>query len=273
LLAYACSGEKPGTDFLARVGSSLLTEEDLPSHQGDQRDSLSFRQNFVNEWIATELLFQEAVRRGLAESEEIRRSLESARKRMAVNALLNEELFEDTAATTSQSVEEYFAAHQQQFMLREDVALASFARFDDRDVANSFRSRILRGSSWSDALSLVQHDPLLSPHLLQVFTRRYATRSELYPEQLWKVARTLKKEKVSFVITTDVGHFVLLLHDFKTNGTLPDLAYVGEEIRERMQIDIRRQHYDALLQELRSRFPVEVRLEAPEPPTGESPSE
>ena len=273
LLAFACSREKPGTDFLARVGNAYLRVEDLPVHDSTQDDSMSFRQNSINEWIATELMYQEAVRRGLADTEEIRRSLEAAKKGMAVNALLNEEFFEDTTTATSQSVADYFATHEQQFILREDVVLVSFARFDDRDVANSFRSSVIRGTSWDDVVTSVQNDPPVSSHLLQLSTRRYYTQSDLYPEQLWKVARTLQKEKISFVITTDIGYFVLLLHEIKTRGAPPDLAYVAGEIRDRIQIDARRTQYDALLQQLRSRFPVEVRLQTPDTSTTDLPAD
>jgi len=75
------------------------------------------------------------------------------------------------------------------------------------------------------------------------------------------VSRTLAIEKVSYVINTDVGYYILIVHGFKRQGEIPDFQYVRDEIRDRILIDARRQKYEHLLTELRSKHLIEVRLD------------
>ena len=261
LAASSCVREEQRGKFIARVATTYLTEDELVT----PLDSLSFTREFVNEWVSTELLYQEAARRGLVESDEIQRKLESVKKRMAIDALLNQELYSDTADISDEEIERYYSLHRTTFVLREDVALASLILFDDRDAANSFRTRVLRGMSWDDAVNFAQNNPLLKPHFRQVLNKHIFTQATLYPPELWKLVRTLRPETLSFVVSTDAGYYVLRVHDFRHQGEVADLPYVREEIRDRLVIEARRAKYDVLLQQLRSRFPVEVYL--PEPAT------
>ncbi|MDH4071410.1 MAG: peptidylprolyl isomerase, partial [Ignavibacteria bacterium] len=158
------------------------------------------------------------------------------------------------------AIASYFADHQAEFTLAEDVALVSYARFDDRGAANRFRSGIVRGSTWTQATEDLLTDTLLIPHLKQLTTREYVTRPTLFPEELWKIARTLNPPGVSFVVNTESGYYVLYLHDFRRQGATADLPYVAEEIHGRLLIQSRRERHEELLRTLRSRFPVEVRF-------------
>ncbi|MBI4536309.1 MAG: hypothetical protein HY708_08520, partial [Ignavibacteriae bacterium] len=134
----------------------------------------------------------------------------------------------------------------------------SFALFSERDAANTCRSKIVRGASWNDAVDEVQSDSLLRLQLQQVATHQYFTQSTLYPQELWKLARTLTKEEVSFVVRTEVGYYVLISHGMKRQGEIPDLEYVRDEIRERLLIGQRRQKYEQLISNLRAKHTVEV---------------
>ncbi len=259
LVFSGCGQEKEPQDFVARVGASLLTPDDLLLKGGVRSDSSLAARNYINEWVSTELLYNEAVRRNLDKSEAVQKRVQNAGKRLAIEALLDEELFQDSTGIADEEITRYFADHKAEFTLAENVALVSFALFDDRGVANTFRSGIVRGSSWDQATEQARTDTLMARHLVQLSERNYHTASTLFPGELWKVARTITPSSVSFVITTDQGHYVLYLHEFRKAGESPDLPYVIHEIHGRLLIDGRRKKYEALLRDLRSRFPVEVR--------------
>jgi hypothetical protein len=218
--------------------------------------------DYVAGWVSSELLYQEAVRRGLADNADLRRQLEILHRRMAVQALLDQ-IFAaaDTVAVSTDAVAAMYASRGSAFLLKEDVANVSFALFADRDPANTFRSRILRGSSWQDAVAATQQDSAGRSQLLQVATRQYFTRTNLYPEELWKLARTLSRDEVSFVVRTEAGYYVLVVHSFKQQGEMPDLDYVRNDIRDRLLLEQRRLSYDRLLASLRGTTPVELHLE------------
>ncbi len=259
LVFPGCGKEDRPQDFVARVGTSLLTADDLLVSGGVRSDSSLAARNYINEWVSTELLYQEAIRRNLDNTEAVQKRVRDVSKRLAIEALLDEVLYQDSSEISEEKITGYFADHQSEFTLAEDVALVSLALFDERGAANTFRSGIVRGSSWDQATGKIQDDTLVSPHLLQLSDRKYYTASTLFPEELWKVARTITPSSVSFVITTDAGYYVLFLHEFRKTGQPADLPYVAHEIHGRLLMAGRREKYDALVRDLRSRFPVEVR--------------
>lgn len=257
-LAPGCDRPSDQTPFLARVGTSVLTDADLPG--STQSDSSYAALQYINDWVSSELLYQEALRREFDKSETVTEQLATVRRRLAVEALLSDVLFIDSSEVADEAVSAYFLNHQAEFTLAEDVALVSYARFNDRGAGNRFRSGIVRGSTWEEAAEELIVDTLLTPHLEQLAERKYVTKSTLFPEELWKIARTLNAPGVSFVVTTESGYFVLYLHDFRRQGSAPDIPYVAAEIHGRLLILSRRYRYEEFLNELRSRFPVEVRF-------------
>jgi hypothetical protein len=260
-LFSGCSGEKGPKPFIARVGTSELTEEDLVC------DSVAGRtlptQEAVNEWIVNELLYQEAARRGLTTTEEYRRQVDAAKRRFAIVALLDQELYApaDTAFVNDAAITQAFAATGAEYILHEDVVLASYALFADRETANTFRTALLRGTSWNDALQTIQTDEKAAPLLLQAATRQYFTQQNLYPRELWKLTRSLGKDEVSFVLKVQEGFYVVKVYGIKKQGDIPDLDYVRNDIRQRLLLEERRARYDRLVATLRARHGVEVRMD------------
>jgi hypothetical protein len=262
LLLVGCSKPVGKTAVVARVDNAELTEADLNVVRSSGGDPLMPPREYINDWVVTELLYLEASRRGFADSDELKQQLEAVRKRLAVAALLQKEVYSgDSASVTDDAVAERFRSSADDFALREDVVNASYATFNDRDAANSFRSAVLRGQLWHDAVWQVENDSLGRSRLLRTADHQYFTRTTLYPEELWKLSRTLGTEEVSFVIKTAGGYSVLKLHGFKRQGEIPDLEYVRNDIRDRLLIEARRARYEQLLATLRPRHAVVVHLD------------
>jgi len=217
----------------------------------------------INQWVVTELLYQEAVRRGIVDREDLRQQVEAARRHLAITALLDRELgTNDTLLMPEPSLKAYFDTSAAAFVLREDVALASYALFAERDAANTFRSLVIQGTPWHEALQAAQRDSATHSQPLLVADHQYFTRTTLYPEELWKLARTLRRNEVSFVLKTNAGYYVLQVHGNKRQGETPDFAYVREEVRTRLLIGIQRTRYEQLVRDLRGRHAVEVLLDS-----------
>lgn len=261
LLLAACSGERGQKPFIARVGTSELTEEDL------LRDSIAGRaiptREVINEWIVNELLYQEAARRGLTTTDMYRQQVDAAKRRLAIAALLDEELYApaDTALVNDAAINQAFAATGAEYTLHEDVVLASYALFADREIANSFRTMLLRGTNWNEALQQIQTDQKSAPLLLQAATRQYFTQQTLYPQELWKLARSLSRDEVSFVLKVHEGFYVVKVYGIKKQGEIPEIDYVRNDVRQRLLMEERRARYDRLVADLRARHGVEVRMD------------
>jgi hypothetical protein len=272
LFLAGCERGPSHKTVIASVGSAELTEEDIAATGDSVWKDRRRSSEFINEWVMTELLYQEATRRGLASSDEVLRQLESARKHLAIAALLDREVFkmaEDTVASMD-SARAYFHTNESMFTLTEDVALISLATFGEREQANAFRSVLLRGGGWDGAIAALGSDNHGAPAILQVVRQRYVTASSLYPPELWKLARTLARDEPSYAVKTDQGYHILQVHGYKRQGEVPDFDFVREDIQQRFLIERRRSRYDAYVNGLRQRRELDIHVVRPDTLSGSS---
>jgi hypothetical protein len=217
---------------------------------------------YVDEWVAAELLYQEAARRGIPDDPAFTARVDAVRRRLAVEALLAAAVYSgDSTEVNEDAIRALYTSGGSVFLLREPVASVSFALFADRDAANTFRTYLLRGAPWPDAVRSARTDTLLRSQLLQLVTRQFFSQSTLYPEELWKLARTLQMNEVSFAVRTDAGYYILIVHSFRNAGEMPDFEYVRNDLRDRLLIEHRRRRYEELVAELRGATTVDVRTD------------
>lgn len=253
---FGCARDRSGSVTLARVGNATLTAADLVS-PGDSASIGHPAHELVNDWVLTELLYQEAVRRGLADDEEMQRQMEAVRRRLAVTRLLDRDVYGATedSLVTEDTLHARYAAAEKELVLREDIIQMSLALFTDRDIANAFRTKLLRGISWH-----ISADSAQGTAPTRALTRQFTSASTLYPQELWKVARTMNPGEVSFPIRTDVGTWILQVHGLRHAGELPEFEYVRVELRDRIIIERRRARYERLLANLRARRAGDIHI-------------
>lgn len=259
LLGAGCSRPESKKPFVARVNDAVLTTEQLRERVGN--DSAEAAPQYVAAWIIQEMLYQEAQRRGLADNEELRRQLDDARRQFAIAALLEREVYSaDTIALSDDTLRQAFEANRESYRLREDVAQISFAIFGEREAANNFRAKLLRGTPWPAALDSVKAE--LPDAVLRSTARAFFTQATLYPEELWKATRALRKDDVSYTIRTEAGYAVMIVHATKAQGETPDFEFVREEVRSRLLLEKRRERYNTLIARLRSQHNIDVHRSA-----------
>lgn len=260
----SCARDSGQQQYLARVDNAELTHEQVLAAVDTSLHGEQAIRSYVDDWIVTELLYQEAARRGLTETDEIRRQVDDTRKHLAIAALMDKELYapSDTASLPDGALRAYLDSAGTNLTLQSDVLLASYVLFAERDAANTFRSWLLGGTPWATALDQAQHDSALSSQLRRVVARQYCTPQSLYPQELWKLARTLGTNEVSFALKTAAGYYVIQVHSTKHQGEIPDFEYARPEIRDRLLLEQRRSKYGKLLENLRAHHFVDVRLPA-----------
>jgi hypothetical protein len=261
-LTLAACGRDGGRDgYVARVNSAVLTEADIVHQRDSLGETGAASTQYINDWVVNELLYQEAERRGLTDAAAFREQLDAMRKRLAVAALLQEAVYArvDNSALSEDSVTALFARSGQMYLLREDITLASYVVFRDRDAANTFRAAILRGAKWDSTLADQQSRNALKSPIVRSVSREFFSRSTLYPEELWKLARLLGREEMSSAVRTDEGYAILRTHQNFRQGELPPLEYARTEVRERLLMDLRRARYEEFLGSVRKRYSIDIR--------------
>ncbi len=263
LLLSGCARERSHSQAVARIDGTELTAADLAATCDTTGPGRARARTYINDWIIRQMLYMESVRRGIADGDEVRRQVVEARMQLAIAAFLDKELdLRDSARIPEEAVKASFDSSAAAYALNEDVVAINAVLFSERDAANTFRSRVLRGTAWDEAVRQTRADSAAQKQLQQVIRHQYFTHGSLYPEELWKVARMLGINAVSFVVRTDNGYYVLQGLGVKHQGEIPDFAYVRDDVRNRMLVRLRRARYDQLLRDLRAKHTVEIRFDS-----------
>lgn len=265
LLVVLIAGCGRGDDSetpVARFDGEAVTLDKMVARMDSARGmSQAQVAEYARRWINDEILYREAARQGLDNSEEVKARVDEVRRQLAINALLQREVYTNQSAENSpEEVAAYYADHSREFVLTTDVVLASSVLFRDREAASSFRTTVLRGTSWNEALVRMVSDPQRASSVSARVDSTYFSQSTLLPVELWRVASAATKPEPSFPVATNDGFYVLCVWKTSRQGQVADQTYVEREIRNRLTIERRRRAYNGLLERLRSRHTVELFL-------------
>jgi peptidyl-prolyl cis-trans isomerase C len=257
----ACGRDGGRGEYVARVNGAVLTNADIVHQRDSLGEAGAASREYVNEWVVNELLYQEAERQGVTDGPAFREQLDLTRKRLAVAALLGDQVYArvDTSAISEDSIAAVFARSGTDYALREDVAQASLVVFRDRETANAFRASVLRGGAWDASLAGIQSRGGAPSPIVRFANRQFFTRSTLFPEELWKLARSLSREDVSFPLRTEEGYVILRTHQNYRQGEIPPLVYARAEVSERLLMTLRRQRFEEFVGSLRKRYTIDIR--------------
>lgn len=215
---------------------------------------------YISLWVTNTLLFQEAQREGIDNSDRFRNQMEETRRQIAIQDLLQQYVYSDTAGADEQALRAYFEKHVNEFFVAEDMIKLNSIGFNSRENASAFAASVTQEHSWDEAVAKTRNSASASLQIVSAAANQYYSRRSLYPPELWKVASTLNANDVSFPIKTNLGYFIIQLLSVLPQGKPADFDLVRDEVKNRVMIEIRRQHYEQYLGTLRKRYDVEILL-------------
>ncbi len=260
LLAAGCRKSEPPATPVARVDAQTLTLEHVLS-EFDTAQGVSQAQvyAYVQQWLTDELLYREALRRGLDRQPELERKLQGIRRQLIISGLLEDEVYGGAAGDiTPEEIDRYYEANRTQFVLGDDVALLSLVLFSKREAASAFRTKVVRGTPWAVAVAEARTDSALGESLLAAQDSVYHKEVTLLPAELWRVATGVARQEPSFPVRTADGYYVVVVWKLLRRGETADRRYVEDEIRNRLLIEQRQRRYREFLQNLRARHDIQV---------------
>lgn len=261
LFMVSCKESEQQKTYLARVGNSYLSVETAEQYIGSSFDTSDVRTRiYVNRWVESELLYQQALTKGFADSHDIEKQLADIRKQLIIQSYLDKEIYSGIEQLSDYDLKNYYDQHTKEFELRETNVRVNRAVFSDRASANDFRSFLVKGKSWSDASSRFSEDEIKVAALQSNLMSITYTQITLYPTELWKVVQNLQKGDVSFPVKSGDKFYVIQLLEKSEKGSTANFETVIDEVKSRLSIEKRREKYDKLLQNLRKEFKVQVNL-------------
>lgn len=134
------------------VNDERLTEQELleliPKDVFDKL-SLESKKAIVRDWVESELLYQEALKRGVDRDPSIQRLIKSTERTLLSNEILEQE-YALVSAPDEATLLNYYQENRDYFILQDNAYRIRYAQFDSRTEARNFWREIKDGSGFSD---------------------------------------------------------------------------------------------------------------------------
>jgi len=250
LIVFLCTGcgkpEQKVEPAVARVGAEALTVADIvndvagPARHWFTRNEL---EDYVVRWIDSQILYQEAKKRQLDQSETVKRELRRLEREMAVNALLDQEL-NKTFAVTDAEIEKYYNDNRPTFTRSADEVHVQHLKVGNKKTADSLTAALRRGGDFAKtALRFAGSDSAA----IDLFLTDDET-----PDAVVNSVFTIMTGAVSRPIQLDDGYHIFKMIEKFSAGSPKPLAQAREEIIAKLQSEKRQERYRQLLAELKN---------------------
>ena len=250
-----CGKEEPKKDFIARVDESYLTKKELSADLDTAQLQESHKNEYIRNWVETELLYQEAIREDIPDEDVYKLTMEKSRKELAKALLLQKFFSEHEIEYKQQDLLDYFNAHKEEFKLFFDSFLFNSITFNNEDKAILFRSTLME-SDWNRTSTVFSGDSSIINEKTNILLYDY----QVQPEILFDVIKELLPNEVSIVLNLEPNQYrvVQVLKKY-SKGEIPDYDIIKKIVLDRF-INIKRNELlQDFLRQLYLKYKVEIK--------------
>lgn len=250
-------GQKSDSPVVARVGKSVLTLDDLNSSIPPQyRGQISREQHiaYVKQWIDSELLYQEALRRRIHKDKTIRKRLERMKRDLLCAEVVSRgSRLSRSAEIPGGAVQEYYEKNQEQFRRRSDAVKYVEVVLEDAATAHKVRGMIT-AKNLHDIAVRFSRFPVAEPESAPFVP------IDQFPSEIAGILGRTRIGRTSAPVETEEGFSLFRILDRKKKGTISSLEEVREDIVGHLTSRAQKAEIDRLMVELRRSMDVEYNL-------------
>jgi peptidyl-prolyl cis-trans isomerase C len=237
---------------IVRVGNVALTGEDLDKLiPVEERipPTIDEKKQFVRRWVDTEVLYQEALRRGLKNDRRVQVRLADLEEQFLADYLVFTEL-EKRTNVGEDEIEAYFAAHEREYMNEYRV---SHILVNTPEEARQVQL-LLKKKDFAWVADHYSVDPVAK----RGGDLGYLTKGNMIPE-LEGIVFDMKPGDVSGIVKSDFGYHIFKLVDAREAMVAVGLDDVREQIMNTLLVDKRKKAYDTFLDSLKASASIKYR--------------
>ena len=135
LAQVGCSKEEKPAKYIAKVNKSVLTEDDVKLALSEERNKGIYREEYINNWIKTEILFEEAVDNEILDDKEFKSLLERNKKELAAALFMKKIINESKIEPADDEIKKYFDDNKDDFKLADEAYKINEVQFNDYNKA------------------------------------------------------------------------------------------------------------------------------------------
>lgn len=241
--------QSPG-QVVARLNGQPLYKDDLDAYVPGEEGGVTaeVRKLRFDHWVATELLYDEASRTGIEDSEDIRRKIEQYRKDLVADQFV-ENILSARAIVTQKEVKDYYDAHKDEYNLEFRVSHILTNTLEDAREARQMLAT--KPFSW------VVRKMSVDKHTGAGGDLGYLSKGNMLPA-FEPVVFKMHVGEVSDIIETEFGYHILKLTDIRQSVHELPFETVAPDISRQLLMQKRIAIYDSLVTALRSHAKIEI---------------
>jgi len=235
---------------VAKVGDETFTLGDLqaalretPSRPAAPED----RWNATEQWVARQLLYREALRRGVDEQPEVALQIKTAVRELVIGAMLDE-MSRHQAAVAERDIERYYSQNASAFRRREATVRVREIVVDDPREAQEVYSELRRNPQSLGEIVRVRSTGMAGAESGDLGYVSASTSPEI-----WQAVQQLGVNQISQPVRASDGLHILMVVDRRSAGGTQSLDEVRMEIANRIRAMRRLEAMTALVEELKAR--------------------
>lgn len=255
LASAGCSEETKKKDFVARVNDSYLTREEFASLVDTTNLNSDQKEQIIESWIYDEILFQQAKKSGITESDEYKKIINSSQKHLAGSMLVEDYAKNEDFDFSDEELLVYYEKNKNYFTSTSNSYLINKVLFVDVDKAIKFRNTAIN-ENWETAVNIFLADSSIRKN----YSFQLLEEHNIYPLHLSRILKDFYPLEISIVITEKPGYYsvVQLMKDFPANTILP-FEVIKEKIKQRFLAEKKTQIIKDYLKELYSHNEIEIK--------------
>src|SRR4030043_1688305 len=260
-VACAKKGGQKGSD-LAKVGNVTITQAELEREIKNLPDfaqkifaGIGGKERFLNELVKKELLYQEALKKGLDKNTEYLKKVEDFKKITLIGQLLEKEI-ESKAKVTDQDVKDYYEKNKEDFAPVSQIRM-SLILVKTEEEAKKILERLNKGEDFAKVAKKSSVDLNSAKNGGDM---GYLSRGQMTSE-LEAVAVRLKTGEVSEPIKTQSGYQIIKVTDKKL-GSVVEFERVKNFISQQLSAEKQKEVFDSYIESLKKSYKVDINKEA-----------
>ncbi len=256
-LVVACgsNSEKDQPEVLISIGSATLTLEKLRQDLAPSSLAPSAQDqvnNYIQQWIETELIYQDALKMGLDKSKELREELEQAKRDLTIRKYL-EKYFSQQTGVGEDVALSYYEENKDSYIRISDEIKALHIVVPTIDKANQVRRRIMSGEDFEK----VAREVITDSTELQRIQLDYFSQDDVIPEISQNLfTSTIQPGMITNPIRSNFGYHIFKIVDVKRKGSYREFDEVKSQILARLNSMKQNERYRDLIIELRSKISI-----------------
>lgn len=251
LTLTACSLFENKGEVIAQVDDVKLTMDEFKSNFTDAEwKALSSEQKkeYVQQWVNLVLLSQEATKQGLDKNRQVKNKMRYADQKILGNALIASHLAAEKIS--EEDLFNYYRIHQGEFNKPLMNYKVQRIFVTDYTLLNRVKLEIQNGMKFEDAAKVYSQESLgKTGGFMGLVT------SEDADSTFWLAVRNIKAMELT-TLQKDNGYYLLRYISEETGTNESGFEGMKDEIRRRILDERRKQVYDDLLKELKSKSDV-----------------